>query len=108
MVLAALFLTGCANPRSPAFNPPPVPIAFPVLSSALHDTLVKDERTNDQKVTSSIREFSTTTLTLGDDMLTPAAPVIFASKLLEQGAVNDLQTPVVTSGCKLIHAAIES
>ena len=95
MVFAALLLTGCADPRSPAFEPPSVPIAVPVLSSAMHATLVKDERTNDQKVTSTIREFSTTTLTLGDDMLSPAAPVIFASKLLEQGAVNELQTPVV-------------
>lgn len=95
MVLAALLPTGCANPRSPAFEPPPAPIAVPVLSSTLHATFVKDERTNDQKVTNTIREFSTITLILGDDLLSPAGPVIFASKLLEQGAANDLQTPVV-------------
>jgi hypothetical protein len=65
------------------------------LSSALRATFVKDERTNDQKVTNTIREFSTTTLILGDDLLYPAGPVIFASKLLEKGAANDLQTPVV-------------
>jgi hypothetical protein len=84
LILATLSLCGCAGMPPNTFEAPLQPIPFPVSASSLTSAFVQDQRPDDQRVTQTIREFSTTTLLIGDNFLTPAPPILLASKLLER------------------------